>query len=121
MFSVVKVVARISLTFFFLYQIPCSFQFLVVQVIVFDLEAIWDTLLPTKLLYSPLSFNRCITVVLSDHAYVFLIFSLLRQILTFSARLADIYAATNSRRCIDNFFLANLDLLVIKFSLNIFC
>ena len=42
MFSVVNVVAKIYLSFSFLYQIPRNFQFFVVQAIVFDFGAIWD-------------------------------------------------------------------------------
>ena len=60
-------------------------------------------------------FNQCRTVVLCDHAYLFLAISLLRQVLAFSAKVADMCPTNNSRRAIVNFFLANLDLLAIKF------
>lgn len=65
-------------------------------------------------------FNQCRTVVLCDHAYLFLAISLLRQVLAFSAKVADMCPTNNSRRAIVNFFLANLDLLAIKFWLNKF-
>ena len=157
MFSVVNVVTRISLIFFFSISDPRNFQFLVV-VIVFDLRAIWDLptiyyqyfttstprsagfsfvgtylhaikllrlildiLLLTNVLYSPLPFNQSRTEELSDHAYIFLTISLLRQILTFSARFPVICAATNARHGIEKFLLANLDLLVTKFWRNTFC
>ena len=42
MFSVTNVIARMILIFFLLYQISRNFKFLVLQAIVFDLEAIWD-------------------------------------------------------------------------------
>ena len=42
MFSVTNVIARMLLIFFLLYQISRNFKFLVLQAIVFDLEAIWD-------------------------------------------------------------------------------
>ena len=82
---------------------------------------ILDILLLTNVLYFPLSFNHWRTVVLSDHLYIFLTVSLLRRVLTFTARNVEICVSTNLRRCIDKSFLANLDLLVIKFWLNIFC
>ena len=44
----------------------------------------------------------------------------LRQVLTYFAIFGDICAVTNSRRGVDKFFLANLDLLFIKFWRNIF-
>ena len=42
MTSVVNVIARITLIFFFLSQIVCNFQFLLAQIIVFDIGVIWD-------------------------------------------------------------------------------
>ena len=53
--------------------------------------------------------------MLCDHAYLFLALSLLRQVLAFSAKVADMCATNNSRHGIVNFFLPNLDLLAIKF------
>ena len=79
---------------------------------------ILDTLLLTNVLYSLLFFNQWTTVVMTTHT--FFLRGLIRQVLTFSARSADICFATNSKRSIDKFFLGNLDLLVIKFWLNKF-
>ena len=46
---------------------------------------------------------------------MFLMHSLLRL------KFADTYVGTNSRRGMDKLFLSNVDLLVVNFSLNIFC
>ena len=58
---------------------------------------ILDTLLLTNNLYYLLSFNQCRTGVVSDHKYIFLSLSSLRQTFTFSAIFADMCAANNSK------------------------
>ena len=66
-------------------------------------------------MYLSLYFNQWRAAVLSDYAYIFLTLGLLRQVLTFSVRFADVCAATHSKRGIEIIFLANLNLLDIEF------
>ena len=69
---------------------------------------ILDTLLLANVSYSPLLFNQWKTVVPPDQAYFLLTISLLRQVLTFPARSADIVTLPTRGVSYINFFLLTM-------------
>ena len=70
--------------------------------------------LKTNILYSPLSFNQFKLTVLSDHACIYFILNLLRLHFKYPTKFEDTCVAISSSRDIDEFFLANQYLLVIR-------